>query len=137
VPGGLDRTLIVRLNRRAFLALSAQVAAVPFLAGRGTNADPIVVETATQAVPTELPTATPTTEPTSTAPAYLDADLHQLVSKQYSLAADYVPPALQSIPGNWLMGGQGGLLRADVIEALEPMMAEAWQRDGVDLRIRS
>ncbi len=132
----------MRLNRRAFLALSAQAAAavsfVPFLANCGAE-DPIVVETAT-AIPsagTETATNTPTPEPTGAAPAYYDASLHQLVSKEYSLAADFVPPDLASIPGNWVMGGQSGLLRADVLEALEPMMADAWEHDDVDLRIRS
>ena len=131
----------MRLNRRAFLALSAQVAAVPlipFLASCGDD-KPIVVATATATTTTGTATATntPTTEPASTVPVYYDADLHQLVSKRYSLAADYVPPDLQSIPVDWVMGGQSGLLRADVLEALGPMMAAAWANDGVDLRIRS
>lgn len=135
----------MRLNRRAFLALSAQVAAVPlipFLANCGDD-ESIVVATATAtttstaAAGTETATDTRTVEPTSTAPASYNSDLHQLVSKKYSLAADYVPPDLQPIPGDWVMGGQSGLLRADVLEALDPMMRDAWLNDGVDLRIRS
>lgn len=129
----------MRLNRRAFLALSAQVTAVPLLVRCGAG-DDIAVDTETPTAtdsPTAPPTATETVEPTSTVPDYFDPDLHQLVSKKYSLAADYVPPNLEAIPGNWLMGGQGGLLRADVLEALEPMMSDAWERDEVDLRIRS
>lgn len=128
----------MRLNRRAFLALTAQVAAVPLLVRCGANDD--IVDTATPTetgTPGTTPAPTETAEPTLTVPGYFDPELHQLVSKKYSLAADYVPPDLQAIPDNWLMGGQGGLLRGNVIEALEPMMADAWQRDGVDLRIRS
>ena len=128
----------MRLNRRAFLALSAQAVAIPFLASCGDD-EPIVVETATPTATaaTETATNTPTPEPTSAVPAYYDPDLHQLVSKKYSLAADYVPPDLESIPSDWVMGDQSGLLRADVLEALEPMMTAAWEDDGVDLRIRS
>src|SRR3546814_4187140 len=127
------------LNRRAFLALSAQVAAVPLLVRCGANEDPIVVETATPTATEAAPTATatPSVEATPDALGYFDADLHQLVSKEYALGADYVPPGLDAIPANWLMGGQSGLLRSDVLEALEPMMTDAWDRDGVDLRIRS
>jgi len=97
-----------------------------------------VIETATP-TSTEAATASPTTtaEPTSAVPAYFNPDLHQLVSKQYSLAADYVPSGLASIPETWVMGGVSGLLRADVLKALEPMMTDAWTRDEVDLRIRS
>ncbi len=127
----------VRLNRRAFLLLSAQVAAIPMLTRCGGD-DGVDIQTATS-TPTESATPateTPTPTATSSVPAYYDADLHQLVSKTYSLAADYVPPGLQAIPDNWLMGGQGGLLRSDVLGALEPMMSDAWA-DGVDLRIRS
>ncbi len=116
--------------------LSAQISAVPLLARCGTE-DPIAIETATPAATEETATATATAEGTSAVPTYFDSDLHQLVSKQYSLASDYVPPGLESIPANWVMGGVSGLLRADILEALEPMMDEAWNRDEVDLRIRS
>ncbi|MGE3960541.1 MAG: D-alanyl-D-alanine carboxypeptidase family protein [Dehalococcoidia bacterium] len=130
----------MRLNRRAFLLLSAQVAAIPVLTRCGGAEAGVDIETATatpSGTPAGTPTGTATPEPTSTVPSYYDPDLHQLVSKQYSLAADYVPPELESIPANWLMGGQSGLLRADVLEALEPMMSAAWEDEGVDLRIRS
>jgi len=128
--------LVVRLNRRAFLALSAQVAAVPLLARCGTD-DPLVIDTAT-ATPTQDATAatTPAPEPTSAVPSNFNPNLHQLVSKRYSLAADYVPPGLTPIPANWVMSGVSGLLRADILEALQPMMDDAWS-DEVDLRIRS
>lgn len=127
----------MRLNRRGFLVLSAQLAAVPLLVRCGTNEDPLpVVETPTD-TPTSAPTETATAEPTSSLADLYDPDLHQLASKEYALPDGYVPPNLQPIPGNWLMGGQSGSLRADILEALEPMMNDAWEDDGVDLRIRS
>lgn len=127
----------MRLNRRAFLALTAGAAAIPILARCGADAvDDPEPPTATSTTEPATATSTPTAEPTSAVPPYFDPDLHQLVSKRYSLASDYVPPNLQSIPANWTMAGNG-LLRGDVLEALEPMMSEAWERDGVDLRIRS
>ncbi len=128
-------TAHVRLGRRPFLVRLAGVAALPLLVA-ACGGDPegdIDVTTApsTPTTPPETPPPTPT-EP----PGALDPDLHRLVSKEHALPADYVPPGLQPLPGGWLMPEVWGELRADVVEALQPMMSAAWE-DGVDLRVRS
>lgn len=125
------------MNRRAFLALGAQAAALPLLAACERSEGSIEVQVSPVATPAEAtapPTASPTPSPTP--PPYFDRDLHVLVSKEHALPAGYAPPDLEPIPTGWLMPGQGGELRAVTLDALAPMI-DAAQDDGVELRIRS
>ena len=130
------------MNRRAFLALGAQVAiTIPVVAACGDGEDGAEAATQPPGAPTSgtpVPIRTVPATPTPTEPPVaFNPDLHQLVSKQYALPADYVPPDLEPLPAEWLAPGHWGELRAPVIEALRPMMRDAWERDGIDLRIRS
>ncbi|MEX2375239.1 MAG: M15 family metallopeptidase [Dehalococcoidia bacterium] len=125
------------MNRRRFLTLTAQAAALPLFAACGRGEATIEVQAPPATTPSVAPPA-PTSRPTPapTPPPYFDRELHLLVSKEHALPAGYVPDGLQPIPAGWLMPGQGGELRSITLDALSPMI-DAAAEDGVELRIRS
>jgi zinc D-Ala-D-Ala carboxypeptidase len=121
----------MRTSRRGFLVL-----AVLLLAGCGSEAPGVVVETPTATVAGSSTTpASPA--PTATPTVTFDAVLHVLVDKQRALPTGFTPEGLATIPAEWHADGFGGLeLRQVAIDALRPMV-EAAADDDVDLRIRS
>jgi len=125
------------MDRRRFLALSAQAATLPLLAACGRSEATIEVQVPPATTPAAVgPTPSSSPTPAPTPPPYFDRELHVLVSKEYALPAGYAPEGLEPIPAAWLMPGQGGELRSITLDALAPMR-DAAEEDGVDLRIRS
>lgn len=125
-----------RVRGGVLAALTGVAASLLLACGTGSSG-----VTVTTVVPGSTGTmaATPSASPTpaATAPAWFDADLHRVVDKERALPDGYEPPNLEVIPAAWEAGGASGQqLRADVIRAMQPMLAAA-TADGVDLRVES
>ncbi len=88
-------------------------------------------------------TATPAAEPPSetqpppvTDPPVAAVTILAPVDKDHALPADYVPPALATIPGAYRAPGFGGELRQEAVDALVRMLDDA-DAAGHDVRARS
>ena len=124
-------------GRRRFLGAGVRiVAGVASAALFGCGPDqPSASGAASGSVTTPTPSASTTGAPA--ARVRFNADLHVIVDKQRALPDGYTPPGLQAIPAAWHAEGEAGQqLRADVIEAMRPMIAAA-AADGVSLRVES